>query len=171
MRAFLRPSPTAFAAAIFAVASFTVPVAAQNQPPGPPTKEQLQHYAAAGQQTLNLKIGDMKAGLKLTADQEKLWAPFEAAVRNGFQMRMDNMQKTVEAMRSSAHPSPVDRLQAMADSMSQGAVALKAIADAAKPLYASLNDTQKQNFEILGQALLFPQQRPPGGAPGAGKHG
>jgi hypothetical protein len=169
MKAFVRPLPTAFAAAIFAVASLTVPAAAQNQPPGPPTKEQLQHYAAAGQQTLNLKIGDMKAGLKLTADQEKLWAPFEAAVRNGFQMRMDNMQKTVEAIRSGGHPSPVDRLEAMADSMSQGAVALKAIGDAAKPLYASLNETQKQNFEILGQALLFPQQRAPGGAPGAGK--
>ena len=170
MRAFFRPSPAAFAAAIFVVASLAVPAAAQNQPPGPPTKEQFQHYADTGRQALGLKLGDMKAGLKLTADQQKLWPPFEAAVRDGFQMRMDDMQKTLDEMRSGGHPSAVDRLAAMADSMSRGAVALKTIADAARPLYASLNETQKQNFDMLGQTLLFPQHGP-GGTPGPGKRG
>jgi Spy/CpxP family protein refolding chaperone len=168
MRAFFRPSPTGFAAAIFAVASLAVPAAAQNQPPGPPTKEQFQHYADAGRQALGVKLSDMKGGLKLTADQQKLWPPFEDAVRNGFQMRMDYMQKSLDTMRSGGRPSPVDRLEAMSDSMSRGAAALKAIGDAAKPLYASLNEAQKQAFETLGQALLFPQ-RAAGGTPGAGK--
>lgn len=45
------------------------------------------------------------AAIFAVADQQKLWPPFEAAVRDGFQMRMDDLQKTLGEMRSGGHPS------------------------------------------------------------------
>jgi hypothetical protein len=51
--------------------------------------------------------------------------------------------------------SPVDRLGAMADRMSQAAAALKQVAETAKPLYASLNDSQKRVFGFLGREMLM----------------
>ncbi len=41
----------------------------------------------------------------------------------------------------------------MADRMSQAAAALKQVAEAAKPLYASLNDSQKRMFGFLGREI------------------
>ena len=51
--------------------------------------------------------------------------------------------------------SPVDRLEAMAERMSERAAAMKQVADAAKPLYASLDDTQKRLFGMLGGHMLM----------------
>ena len=88
----------------------------------------------------------MKAGLKLTRDQEKLWGPFEAAVRDSQRDRLDEMQKTME-MRHGAEPmSPVDLMDAWSNRLMQAATDMKKVADAAKPLYASLDDTQKHAF-------------------------
>ena len=53
--------------------------------------------------------------------------------------------------------SPIDHLEAMADRMSQGATNIKKIADAAKPLYDSLDQSQKHNFATLGR-MLMPQR-------------
>ena len=38
--------------------------------------------------------------------------------------------------------------------LSQGAADIKKIADAAKPLYASLDDSQKHKFGMLGRMLM-----------------
>ena len=51
--------------------------------------------------------------------------------------------------------SPVDRLGAMADRMAQAAAALKQVAETAKPLYASLSDSQKRVFGFLGREMLM----------------
>jgi hypothetical protein len=51
--------------------------------------------------------------------------------------------------------SPVDRMEMMADRMSEGAAAIKKVADAAKPLYASLDDTQKHLFGLLGREMMM----------------
>ena len=40
---------------------------------------------------LDASLAGLKAGLKLTPDQEKLWPPFEAAVRDATKLRMDQM--------------------------------------------------------------------------------
>ena len=108
---------------------------------GPPTTRRV----------LDAKLAGLKAGLKLTPDQEKLWGPFEAAVRDGAQMRMDAHARSMRwrpAMRRRGRMSPVDRLDAMADRLTEGAASLKKIADAAKPLYASLDDSQKHSFRM-----------------------
>ena len=99
----------------------------------------------------------MKAGLQLTADQEKLWIPFESAVKDAAKARMEAMQKMMQTHGQEEHMSPVDRLQAMADHLSQGGANLKKIADAAKPLYDSLDESQKHNFAMLGRDMLMPE--------------
>ena len=51
--------------------------------------------------------------------------------------------------------SPVDRMDALAQRLSERAAALKKVADAAKPFYASLDESQKRLFGMLGGHLLM----------------
>src|SRR5208337_5390238 len=67
--------------------------------PGPAGMERMQHWAADHEALLDAKLGGLKAGLKLTPDQEKLWGPFEAAVRDLAEMHMHHMMDRMEMMR------------------------------------------------------------------------
>ncbi len=51
--------------------------------------------------------------------------------------------------------SPVDRLEAMGQRMSEHGAAITKVAEAAKPLYASLDDSQKRLFIVLGREMLM----------------
>jgi hypothetical protein len=119
-----------------------------------PGMERMQHWAADREAVLDAKLTGMKAGLKLSPDQEKLWGPFENAVRDGAKSRMDAMQAMMETREQGERMSPVDHLDAMADRLSKAAADVKKIADAAKPLYASLDDSQKHSFGTLGRMLM-----------------
>ena len=77
MRPLLRVSLTAFAASGLAIAA----AVAQVTSPPPPEMHRMQQWAADHEALLDAKLAGLKAGLKLTPDQEKLWGPFEAAVR------------------------------------------------------------------------------------------
>ena len=97
----------------------------------------------------------MKSGLQLTPDQEKLWAPFESAVKDAAKARMEAMgQMMMRAREQGERMSPIDHLNAMAERLSRGAEDVKKIADAAKPLYSSLDDSQKHRFGMLGRMLM-----------------
>ena len=61
-------------------------------PPGPPPPPWMQHWAADHEAMLDAKLAGLKAGLRLTPDQEKLWGPFEFAIRDAAKMRMAHMQ-------------------------------------------------------------------------------
>jgi hypothetical protein len=74
--------------------------------------ERMQQWAADRETVLDAKLAGMKAGLALTADQEKLWGPFQSAVE-----------------------------------------------DAAKPLYNSLDESQKHKFGTLGRMLMPERSR------------
>jgi LTXXQ motif family protein len=99
------------------------------------------------------RIAAVHAGLKLTADQEKLWPPLEAAVRDFAKMRMDRANARMAAEKNDADASkaddPVARLRDRADMMSASGAALKKIADAADPLYKTLDEGQKRRLKIL----------------------
>jgi hypothetical protein len=99
------------------------------------------------------KIAAVKAGLKLNADQEKLWPPVEAAVRDFAKLRIDRANARMNAQRDdsrdSQRPDPVTRLRDRADTMATTAAAMKRIADAADPLYKTLDDGQKRRLAIL----------------------
>lgn len=115
---------------------------------------------------LDAKIASVKAGLKLTADQEKLWPPVETAVRDFAKQRM--AQANARASERDARRAeqdqkgpdgkpvvadqtrdPVARLRERADRMAETATGLKKIADAADPLYKTLDDGQKRRLSML----------------------
>ena len=117
--------------------------AAGDQPPGTAGAERMQQWAADHQARMDAKLDDMKDALKLTDKQYPLWEAFETAVRNADKVRMDDMR---DVMQNRERMSPVDRLDAMAGHMTRRAAELKKVAEAAKPFYASLDDTQKRSF-------------------------
>jgi len=142
---------------IFALSANADPT---DQRSGPMGRERMQHWAADHQALLDAKLAGLKAGLKLTPDQEQLWGPFESAVRDAAKMRMEHMRAMMDRMRGAMgevaeRPSPVDHIEMMAAHMSEAASALTKIADAAKPFYASLDDSQKRIFGWLGRELLL----------------
>ena len=100
------------------------------------------------------RIAAVHAGLKLTADQEKLWPPVEAAVKEFAKLHIDRANARMNAMRDDDRGrqeprDPVARLRERADAMGATAAALKKIADAADPLYKTLDDSQKRRLAIL----------------------
>ncbi|MGU3382882.1 Spy/CpxP family protein refolding chaperone [Methylobacterium sp. D53M] len=97
------------------------------------------------------RIAALHAGLKLNADQEKLWPPVETAIRDMAKLR----QQRREAMRDRpkfSDDAPA-ALRAMADAASARGDALRKLADASQPLYASLDQDQKRRAMILARPM------------------
>jgi len=102
------------------------------------------------------RIAALHAGLELNADQEKSWPPVEQALRDLAKLRADRL-----AARDQAQPpsgNPIERLQKRADALTARGTALKHVADAAAPLYQSLDDAQKHRLPMLARLM-----RPHGG--------
>jgi hypothetical protein len=100
------------------------------------------------------RIAAVKAGLKLNPDQEKLWPPVESAVRDFAKLRTDRANARMNAQKDGSTDAqkpddPVTRLRERADTMTATAAAMKRIADAADPLYKTLDDGQKRRLAIL----------------------
>jgi hypothetical protein len=103
------------------------------------------------------RIAAVHAGLKLNADQEKLWPPVESAVRDLVKLRADRanarmkQDESKDAQRQDSQNSrdPVSSLRERGDNMTTMGAALKKIADAADPLYKTLDDGQKRRLAIL----------------------
>ena len=112
------------------------------------------------------RIAALRAGLKLSAEQEKHWPAVEAALRDLDKQRADRMSAMAQRRDAArggnppARPDTIERLRRSADAMTARGAALKQLADAAEPLYKSLDDSQKQRF-----ALLMRMGRPAGGPP------
>jgi hypothetical protein len=118
------------------------------------------------------RIAAVHAGLKLSSDQEKLWPPLEAAVRDFAKLRIDRANamwaaKPADAPDAAKPDDPVARLRARADTMAANAAALKKIADAADPLYKTLDEGQKRRLTVLSHM----DGRPGGGWWHRGEHG
>jgi hypothetical protein len=123
------------------------PVYAQ-QSPGPeraqdarwrPTAEDVVAFGDA-------RIAALKAGLKLTAEQEKHWPALEQALRDAARQRSERYA----ARASTDRPrDPIERLRTHADTLTTRGSTLKSIADAAAPLYQSLDENQKRRFAAL----------------------
>ncbi|MEW6768757.1 MAG: Spy/CpxP family protein refolding chaperone [Pseudomonadota bacterium] len=123
---------------------------------------------------VDAKIASVHAGLKLTPDQEKNWPAVETAVRDFAKQRIDraNARAAERDLRRAERDQkgrdekglgdrapdqagtapnfdPVARLRERADNMVATATGLKRIADAADPLYKSLDDGQKRRLAML----------------------
>lgn len=119
-------------------------------------KQMRMHLTAQDRADLvDARIAAVHAGLKLTPDQEKLWPPIASAVRDFAKARIDRRAARIEARQQAEDqaaqtpPDPIARLRKRADNMATTAAALKKIADAAEPLYKTLDDGQKRRLAIL----------------------
>lgn len=111
------------------------------------------------------RIAALRTGLKLSAEQDKLWPPVEAAIRALAKQRADRMMARASARgdRRTDRPDPLERMRRGADAMSATGASLKQLADAAEPLYKTLDEGQKHRFAILlrmGQHGPGPHGRP-----------
>src|ERR1700716_3711077 len=87
---------------------------------------------------VDARIAAVKAGLKLTPDQDKLWPPVEAAVRDFAKLRIDRANARMNAQKDDSQDTqkpddPVARLRDRAETMAASAAALRRISDAADP--------------------------------------
>lgn len=119
---------------------------------------------------VDAKIAAVKAGLQLTPDQEKLWPPVETAVRDFAKQRIAQANARAserdarraerdqkgsqdrapgDKVAADQNRDPVARLRDRADRMAETSAGLKKIADAADPLYKTLDDGQKRRLTML----------------------
>jgi hypothetical protein len=106
------------------------------------------------------RVAALKAGLALTPDQEKNWAPVEQAIRDMAQARQARWAARRE---HKEHEDAIARLRARADALTERAAGLKKLADAAEPLYRSLSDDQKHRLRILVRMMMHHGGRHHGG--------
>ncbi|MGL9621099.1 Spy/CpxP family protein refolding chaperone [Bradyrhizobium sp. U531] len=128
-----------------------------------PWMEHMRHHVRMNPEDraalVDARIAAVHAGLKLNADQEKLWPPVEAAVRDFAKLRMDRANARMnagpgdagkDAAKDADKPEdPVARLRQRAEDMGATSAALKKIADAADPLYKTLDEGQKRRLAVL----------------------
>jgi len=101
------------------------------------------------------RIAAIKAGLKLTPEQEKNWPAVETVIRDLAKARFDRMQARREARRDGDRQvDPIERLRQRADRMTESAAGLKKLADASEPLYKSLDDAQKRRLMVLTRQAM-----------------
>src|SRR5712671_1533782 len=132
---------------------------AQQSPQSSPAREGRGYRASAEDAAAftDARVAGLKAGLKLTAEQEKNWPAVETAIRDLAKDRADRMKERAarrEARRGGdnaqqAGPDAIARLRQGADAMTARAASLKKLADASEPLYKSLDEGQKHRFGML----------------------
>ena len=121
----------------------TPPQAAQENPRAP--RFSAEDVAAM----TDARIAGLKAGLKLNAEQEKNWPAVETAIRDLAKQRADRRAARRSGDNAAPRPDAIARLRNGANDMNMRADRLKKLADAAEPLYKSLDDGQKRRFAVL----------------------
>jgi zinc resistance-associated protein len=136
------------------------------RPDGPPRGGPMEMHRMSPEDRaafMDGRIAAARATLKLTPEQDKLWPPVESALRDLSKTReaaMAEREKTRDVAKD-AKPDPMARLRSVAQNETQRAAALTKLADAATPLYASLDEAQKRRVE-----RFLPGHGPRGGMMG-----
>jgi hypothetical protein len=134
------------AAALLLPGLSLVASAAPREKAGEQSQLSADHMAAF----TDARIAALKVGLKLTAAQEKNWPALESTLRD---LAKDRAARTLEwrenAKDRHEKDDVIEGLRLRAKGLSTRSVELEKIADAAKPLYDSLDDSQKHRFGVL----------------------
>jgi LTXXQ motif family protein len=98
------------------------------------------------------RTAKMKVDLNLTADQEKNWSGFASAMQDISKKQADHRIAMHDARaQQQGKFDALDEMRKSADAQIERANDRKKLADAAQPLYTSLNEQQKQRFaEMVG---------------------
>jgi zinc resistance-associated protein len=92
------------------------------------------------------RLAAIRTGLRSTASQEAMWPPVEAAARD---MAKQTMELRAQRESLGAASDPIERMARMGDAASKRGAAMTKLAEAARPLYASLNEDQKRRLQVL----------------------
>jgi len=112
---------------------------------GTPSVEDQQSYADA-------RLAALRAGLALTAEQQVHWPAYEAAARELQKLRIAQVRAGAQPRDAQAPNADLaERLRNRGTAMADMGAALKKLADAAEPLYKSLDDNQKRRFAALSR--------------------
>jgi len=107
---------------------------------------------------LDARIAALKAGLALNAEQEKNWPPLESAMRDLAKQRAERFAAWKDRREANDNEptevNPIDRLTRASEFLSARSADLQKLAAAAKPLYDSLDDSQKRRFAVLFRARM-----------------
>ena len=117
---------------------------------------------ADGAALTDARIAIIKSTLQLTPDQEKLWPPIEAAIRDRTKDRVSRLtavertvgerrENPIEAIRDR---NPIDFINRRADRLEQRGADLKKLAGAWQPLYQTLSTEQKRRMGYLAVVVL-----------------
>jgi hypothetical protein len=105
---------------------------------------------------VDARIARLKAGLRLTSEQEKNWSGLQTALHEygvgqfkrfmeGRSLRQDRRDREDQSQRND-RPNDIARMRNEADELTSRAASLKKLADAAEPLYGTLDDRQKRRL-------------------------
>ncbi|MBI1868897.1 MAG: Spy/CpxP family protein refolding chaperone [Methylocystis sp.] len=98
------------------------------------------------------RVAALKAGLKLTPDQEKNWPKLEATIRDQAKARAERFAERQKAKEAHERRDALENLRRGAQRLAARAAELEKLADVAKPLYDSLDEGQKRRFGPLLRA-------------------
>lgn len=93
---------------------------------------------------VDARIAGIKAGLRLTADQERLWQPVEAAIRNNAGERFTRMEQFRANRDQNRQMDFMQRLERRSTFATENAQRTSALATAMRPLWDSFNEDQKR---------------------------
>ncbi|MFG1320982.1 Spy/CpxP family protein refolding chaperone [Xanthobacter autotrophicus] len=137
----------ALMAALMTVLVIAGPAAqAQTAPPAgaPPEPPAVELYSAAdAQAVLDARILALKTVITLNPEQQKLWPPVEAAIR---EVAMLSAARQAERAKAPPPANFVDILDRIADAEAVRARDLKTVTQALKPLVASLTPEQQRRI-------------------------
>ncbi|MET0677550.1 MAG: Spy/CpxP family protein refolding chaperone [Bradyrhizobium sp.] len=96
--------------------------------------------------TSDANIERIKKDLNLTAEQEKYWAAFNSAMHYLGHNGAERLNLRVARAKRDPPDDIIEQMRNEAQFLNDRAVDQRNVADAAEPLFASLNDKQKQFF-------------------------
>jgi gas vesicle protein len=112
------------------------------------TQEQGEPQLTAEQIVANsdANIDRIKAELNLTPEQEKKWGPFNSAMHYLGHNGADRLNLRIERAKRDPPDSIIEQMRNEAQFLDDRAVDQRNVADAAEPLFTTLDDKQKQTF-------------------------
>lgn len=100
------------------------------------------------------RIDILKTTLSLTPDQQKLFPAVEDAIRSRAATRHERVAKLIKRAQSEEDVNPIDLMRGRADALAAKAAELKKLADAWQPLYASLDENQRDRLAFLAAYVV-----------------
>ena len=155
------PAPAAPAAIPTPSAATPAPMGAKVFKPAEPTEKSRVADRAA---YFEARLAGLHAGLTLNTDQEHLWPALERAVRDLASLHgaprqadavalKDDVVAQANAEVSGSADKPFAALRRTGERLERNGKALQALADAAKPMFASLDQDQKSRLPYLLRGL------------------